>query len=752
LKAADHWARVVRHSPLALLLDLDGTLIPFAPQPELAGPGPALVDLLSEIASLPGLRAVVASGRPRTDLERWFGGTPNLWLAAEHGAFLRGEGAWTSTWSGRPEAIDLLCATLQTIADATDGARVERKSCTVALHYRGVEPLRRAALLVEAEAAVRVWLRAASGYDLLAGADVLEVRPFSARKAAVVEWVRRAHGADLRIVALGDDLTDEDMFGALGSSDEAVIVGKGIDRITAATWTLPGPDEATGFLSWLLAVREQKPTRARPVLPRRLRAQRRGRARRGSHELLMVSNRLPQLRAPASPGPARKTPVGGLVGALEPVVRARSGLWLGWSGRVGPSAVHAPLEVTADARSRLAWFDLPDGAYEAYYNGFCNRTLWPLLHALPERARFADSEFEAYSSINDRIAEAVRGLVSPECAVWAHDFHVLMLAAGLRRRGHRGPLGLFLHVPFPGVDTFELNPWAAQLLDGMMSFDLLGFQTDRDVRNFLHVAGAMSSASVSDDLVEDGGRRVRVRAFPIGIMPDAFEPASGDDEREETASLLRSLAGRRLILGVDRLDYTKGIPERLEAFSLLLTKFPEWRSRVSLVQVSVPSRADVLEYQEQRQRIESAVGRINGEFGEADWTPVRYLYRSYGRGEVTRLYREADLCLVTPLRDGMNLVAKEYVAAQDPERPGVLVLSRFAGAARELTDSVLTNPWHAEGLARDIDRALRMTIEERKDRHTRLLAAVHRTTAVTWAESFVQALDACRRPADIPKD
>jgi trehalose 6-phosphate synthase len=401
--------------------------------------------------------------------------------------------------------------------------------------------------------------------------------------------------------------------------------------------------------------------------------------------------------------------------------------------------------VTTDSRSQLAWFDLPAGAYEAYYNGFCNRTLWPLLHTLPERVRLADAEWEAYVAVNDRIAEAAAGAVPPDCAVWVHDFHLFLLGTGLRRRGHTGPIGLFLHVPFPGVDVFRLCPWAGQLLDGLMSFDLIGFQTDGDTRNFLHTAAAMSSASVSDDGVEYAEHRVRVRTSPIGIIPEAFEPPSDAPDHEEATALLRSLAGRRLILGVDRLDYTKGIPERLDAFALLLERYPQWRGRVSFVQVSVPSRADVPEYQEQRQRIESAVGRINGEFGEADWTPVRYLYRSYGRSQLTLLYRQADLCLVTPLRDGMNLVAKEYVAAQEPDRPGVLVLSCFAGAAAELTDAVLTNPWHPEGMARDIDSALRMDVEERRHRHARLLVAVHRVTATTWAESFVSALEACRR-------
>jgi trehalose 6-phosphate synthase len=366
------------------------------------------------------------------------------------------------------------------------------------------------------------------------------------------------------------------------------------------------------------------------------------------------------------------------------------------------------------------------------------------MHSLPERAHFSDAAWNAYSDVNERVAEAAARLVNARSAVWAHDFHLLGFAAALRRRGHAGPLGLFLHVPFPSADIFRLCPWARQLLDGMLAFDVLGFQTDDDVRSFLGVVGLLSHASIADDVVEVSGRRARVRAFPIGIIPEAFESDGDEQQSDETTALLRSLAGTRLILGVDRLDYTKGIPERLEAFALLLQTFPEWRGKVSLIQISVPTRGDVLEYQEQRHRVEAAVGRINGEFGEAAWTPVRYLYRSYRRNELSRFYREADVCLVTPLRDGMNLVAKEFVASQDSERPGVLVLSLFAGAARELTDAIITNPWHREGMARDIDRALRMPNEERMNRHSKLVAAVQRTTATTWAESFVAMLEAVR--------
>jgi trehalose 6-phosphate synthase len=256
------------------------------------------------------------------------------------------------------------------------------------------------------------------------------------------------------------------------------------------------------------------------------------------------------------------------------------------------------------------------------------------------------------------------------------------------------------------------------------------------------VCGRRTVCTVDDDVVTYRGRRTRLRALPIGIVPELFQEAPEPHAAGEIAAVLESIGENRLVLGVDRLDYTKGIPERLHAFGRLLELLPEWRGKVSLVQVSVPSRTDLPEYAEQRALVESTVGRINGEFGEAHWTPIRYLYRAYSRGQLAQLYRAADVGYVTPLRDGMNLVAKEYVAAQDAAAPGVLLLSRFAGAAVELDGAVLTNPYHSDGVARDLDRALRMSLEERRERHRRLYGVISRSTAITWARSFLTELGA----------
>ena len=744
MSTPDHWARLARHSPVGLLLDFDGTLVPLAPRPELAQPEPALVRLLEALAASPGLTVAVVSGRGRPDIEHWFGASPSLWLAAEHGAFLRGDGVWRSLPTGDGSEIDDLHATFEALARGRAGALVERKAWSLVFHFRGVPRRALPALVIEIEAASHAWLRLHPGYAITAGARLIEVRPTLARKSVTVPWVREKGGADTRIVAFGDDITDEDLFGVLGAGDDGVLVASGGMRATAARWIVDTPADVRGFLEWLQATRAGLAPPAVPAFPRPIPAWLPASAGRPARTLLAVSNRLPELREPVEPDAERARPVGGLVAALQPVLIERHGLWLGWSGRTVPGDAAGPVRIDADAVPALAWIDLPKEAHERYYNGFCNRSLWPLFHSLPGRVRFDDAEWESYVAVNDRLAEAAIGLIPPGGTVWAHDFHLLLLAGALRRLGHQGPLGLFLHVPFPGLDLFRIIPWADRLLDGMLAFDLVGLQTEPDVRNFLQVVGALSPATVADDVVEHRGRRIRVRAFPIGIVPESFEPAAEPEEGEETTGLLQSVAGTRLVLGVDRLDYTKGIPERLEAFARLLTRFPEWRRKVSLVQISVPSRADVLEYQEQRHRVEAAVGHINGQFGEADWTPVRYLYRSYRRDQLSRFYRAADVCLVTPLRDGMNLVAKEFVAAQVPDQPGVLVLSRFAGAASELTDAVLTNPFHADGMAGDLDRALRMPAAERRERHARLLSAVHRATAITWAEAFVTALEACR--------
>ncbi len=744
MNPSDPWIALARHAPLAILTDLDGTLVAFAGRPEEARPGPEVLAVLGELVKLPGTSVTVVSGRRRDELDRMFAELPEVSLVAEHGAWRRGGGAWQAAPTPQAASHDLIGLELEKLAAGVKRAFVERKTWSVCLHYREVSRREKSALVVAAQAAVAAWVEAHPEYELLEAAEALEVRASVMKKSNAVTWLRERAGAGCRVLLLGDDVTDEDMFRAAGPGDEPVIVGAPGGRSTAARWRLAGPNEALAFLRWLVDARADGPTPVPVALPVAVSHRPKGKRSEPPQRLLVVSNRLPDLRSPVSPEDVRKRNVGGLVSALEPVLSKREGMWLGWNGRTSPAEVPPVVRLADNASPGLAWLELPQACYENYYNGFCNRSLWPLLHTLPGRARFVDAEWDAYVRVNAMYGAGAVDLVSENSPVWVHDYHLYLLASELRRLGHRGPIGHFLHVPFPSVDLFSMNPWAEQLLEAMLEFDLLGFHTRRFAENFLQAVGVLSPAVVGDDVVEHRGRRVRVGVFPIGIVAEGFQEAADSETAAEITALLQATAPAKLVLGVDRLDYTKGIPERLEAFGRFLEQHPDWKGKVSLVQVSVPSRADVPEYAEQRRRIENLVGRINGEYGEAHWVPVRYLYRSYPHRHLAQLYRAADVAMVTPLSDGMNLVAKEFVAAQDPASPGVLMLSRFAGAAEEMRDALLTNPWHTDGMARDLLRALEMPETERLARHGKLAACVARTTAASWAEDFLSALEACR--------
>jgi alpha,alpha-trehalose-phosphate synthase [UDP-forming]/trehalose-phosphatase len=708
---------LARHRELTLLLDVDGTLIPFAPTPEAAILDPAAVEVLERLRD-GGVRLVIVSGRAVGMIEPLRAAIDGLYWFAEHGSWNfdeRGE------WHGPPTApeIDGIGRVLEPFSRAP-GARLEIKSLSACLHWRMVPRAIKAELIAGAELACDEWLESHPDFEQLDGDEMLEVRRRTANKGRAVAWVReRAPGA--RIIALGDDHTDEDMFAALHDADLAISVGTGRTR---ARCKLSGPMAVRAFLSWLAGARSGETCRPFPSLER-LRL-----STSPSTSLLIASNRIP----PA--GTARQRPVGGLVSALEPALLAQRGVWLGWSG--AESEGERRLMLDDESAPARASFDFPPRWRTHFYGGFCNRALWPLFHGFPGRVSYEDDDWQAYVAANAEFARHAQTLVAAEGSVWIHDYHLLLAGRALRQRGFEGALGLFLHVPFPHRDLFDTLPWAAEIIAAMLDFDLIGFQTQQWAENF--TACALERATEAD--------LPRIEVFPVGVDPRALaldhEPADA-----EIAGLRASLGNRKMILGVDRLDYAKGIPERLLAFERLLEAAPEWCGRVSFVQISVPSRADVPEYAELRHRVENLVGRINGRFGEANWVPVRYLYRSYDLQVLTHLYRLADVALVTPLRDGLNLVAKEFVLAQDARDPGVLVLSRFAGAAVELRDALLTNPYHAEGLAGDIDRALRMDADERLRRHALLTAALAGETPQRWAATFLARLRHSRDAAVI---
>jgi trehalose 6-phosphate synthase len=458
--------------------------------------------------------------------------------------------------------------------------------------------------------------------------------------------------------------------------------------------------------------------------------------------LVVVSNRLPLVKPRGGPEEA-EIPAGGLASAVFAALRRVPGsLWLGWNGRVSSSQ-----RAQVPSRQRIAGVDLlglPLTPREAagYYHGFCNAGLWPLFHCFQGRVRMSLEQAAIYQEVQARFAAMLRPLLRPGDLVWVHDYHFMALGRELRRLGWTGRTGFFLHIPFPPHDLWQLLPDPPGALRALLEYDLVGFQARGSLDNYLYSLHRETDARISGDHISAGPRRQRAGVYPVSIDPaDFLPPAGAKPERRRRGLLGRVVRGRRLILGVDRLDYTKGIPERIMAFEEFITRHPEWRKKVSYIQIASPSRANVAQYVEQKKMLEAIVGRVNGERAEHDWVPIRYLYRSYPRQLLRTFYREADVGLVTPLRDGMNLVAKEFVAAQHPANPGVLILSRCAGAADDLPEALIVNPYIPAEVAEAIATALSMPLDERIDRWRSLFTRIASHTVHDWGRRFLDDLD-----------
>ena len=454
--------------------------------------------------------------------------------------------------------------------------------------------------------------------------------------------------------------------------------------------------------------------------------------------LIVVSNRLPAPR-PSAVNSDPQLSAGGLVSALLDALEAlpRS-VWVGWDGRApgGRSAASGAVRTI-----RLRGLPLERPLVAAYYDGFCNQALWPLLHCFPGRALFEPAHVEAYLAVQERFADAVAAEAGRGDGVWVHDFHLLGVGEALRRRGVGRRLGFFLHTPFPPDEIWSILPRSRRFLEAMLSYDLVGFHTRRYLGNYVQACLRELGATWDGERLRFGEREQRVGVYPVGISASEFEPDPASIRRVARESALsRMVRGRRAVLGVDRLDYTKGLIERVRAFELFLRAHPHWHDRVSLVQIAAPTRSKLPYYERERDALERLVSRVNGELGRVDWVPIRYLHRTFPRETLRRFYRGADVALVTPLRDGMNLVAKEYVAAQRPDRPGVLILSRFAGAAEQLDAALLVNPYVPAEAAEAIRAALEMPFEERSRRHAQLLARVRGESATDWARRFLADL------------
>ncbi|KQT35360.1 alpha,alpha-trehalose-phosphate synthase [Sphingomonas sp. Leaf412] len=452
--------------------------------------------------------------------------------------------------------------------------------------------------------------------------------------------------------------------------------------------------------------------------------------------LVVISNRVQQLNQGAGGNQ------GGLAVALLAALRERGGVWFGWSGGT-TETFDGAITYEREGPTTTAVIDLEDQDIDEYYNGFANRTLWPLFHYRVDLTEFERDFNSGYARVNRRFADTVRPLIEDEDVVWVHDYHLVPLGEELRTRGVTNRIGFFLHIPWPPTDLLVSLPSHRRLVEALFAYDVVGFQTADWLENFRHYVVTQLGGTIgSDGHVTVGDRTIRAIPAPIGIETAEFEAAAATQGAIFARDrMYMSATGRSLIVGVDRLDYSKGLPERFAGYERFLASHPDRRGLVYMLQIAPPSREKVDTYQEIRATLDGLSGRINGEYADIDWTPLRYVNKGFPRAELAGVYRAARIALVTPLRDGMNLVAKEFVAAQDPRDPGVLILSRFAGAAAQLTGAVLVNPHSAEEMSDALATALEMPREERIRRWEVLIDNVRREDVHWWCDLFLNALE-----------
>ncbi len=469
---------------------------------------------------------------------------------------------------------------------------------------------------------------------------------------------------------------------------------------------------------------------------------------RGDGRLVVVSNRLPVVVKLIDDQWTFTPGSGGLVSALAPVLRNRGGIWIGWPGtsEADPATLsHLLRDATRRSGYALKPVMLDQQDKEDFYYGFANEVIWPLFHDLQSHCNFAPRYWEAYNRVNRKFADVILQTTCPGDFIWIHDYHLMNVGQELRAQGAGARTGFFLHIPFPPLDIYMKLPWRFPLLRALLEYDLIGFQTLRDRRNFLQcvrlVAPDMSVTGKGQVVtLRAGNRELRVGTFPIGIDYQEFARESKTEPVIRKArELHEDLPGRQVILGVDRLDYTKGICHRFEAFRNALQRFPELHHRTTLIQVVVPSREDIPKYHALKMEMERLVGEINGQFTQSGWVPIHYIFRSLSRLELLAYYRACEIALITPLKDGMNLVAKEFCAATLADH-GVLILSEFAGAAAQLQKgALLVNPYNVEEVAETIQRAIVMGPGERRARMHKLKRFVRQYDIFWWVDAFLRA-------------
>jgi trehalose 6-phosphate synthase len=452
--------------------------------------------------------------------------------------------------------------------------------------------------------------------------------------------------------------------------------------------------------------------------------------------LVVVSNRVPSRSFAAAPA------AGGLAVALEAALKAHGGLWFGWSGETCKDGEPAP-QLIKDGPLTFAVSALSRRDIDEYYHGFANRSLWPICHYRLDLACLSECNAAAYFRVNEQFARQLHKMLRPDDLIWVHDYHLIPMAGFLRELGCVNRIGFFLHIPWPAPEVASALPAYERLLRALGAYDVAGFQTDTDADNFFAcIASAKVGRRAGQEWCEIDGRTLKACAFPISIDTAAFAKEARAAEKNVTVKrTLASLGGRDLIIGVDRLDYSKGLKHRMEAFAVFLERSPSAvRERATMLQITPKSRSEVPEYALLQRELAEEVGRINGKFGDVDWTPLCYINKTMSRSALAGLYRHGRVGLVTPLRDGMNLVAKEYAAAQTADNPGVLVLSQFAGAAQELKSALIVNPYDIEATAAAIQAAFAMPLEQRKERWSEMMAALRANSIHDWTAHFLEAL------------
>lgn len=438
---------------------------------------------------------------------------------------------------------------------------------------------------------------------------------------------------------------------------------------------------------------------------------------------------------------------GGLAGALNSALQKHGGIWFGWSGQESEDQT-GNINLQRNDGVTTATIDLPERDVDEYYNGYANSTLWPLFHYRLDLTRYERETGKGYERVNERFAKCVTPLIEPDDLVWVHDYHLLPLGARLRARGIKNRIGFFLHIPWPPTRLFVSLPFHERLVRTMLEYDLVGFQNTEWLESFLHYCAKELGAEVDEasGRITLDGRSTIAKAYPIGIDWDHFQ-GQGTTEAAQIAEqrLINSTRNRTAMIGVDRLDYSKGLPERIDGIGRFFDQYPDRVRDLVYIQIAPPSREDVDSYQKIRNLLEQKTGQINGARSEVDLVPIRYVNRGYSHAELYGFFRASKIGLVTPLRDGMNLVAKEYVAAQDPDDPGVLILSRFAGAAQQLGDAVLVNPHSPDDVSHAIRVALDMPLEERKARYQAMIGTVRDDNVQDWTETFCADLASVKR-------